>query len=63
MGKNRKQIHFIEQNMEESIKHIYEINSVVRMSLIEVSYECILLSVEAEFFILLTVFCVFKFMV
>ena len=28
-------ISLIEEKMEESIKHIYELNSVVRMSLIE----------------------------
>ena len=31
-------ISLIEEKMEESIKHIYEINSVVRMSLIEMQF-------------------------
>ena len=43
-------ISLIEEKMEESIKHIYELNSVVRMSLIEMqvreivvidSYRCL----------------------
>ena len=31
-------ISLIEEKMEESIKHIYELNSVVRMSLIEMQF-------------------------
>ena len=31
-------ISLLEEKMEESIKHIYELNSVIRMSLIEMQF-------------------------
>jgi hypothetical protein len=35
---DKMDISLIEEKMEESIKHLYELNSVVRMSLIEMQF-------------------------
>ena len=63
---NEMDISLIEQSKEEAIKHIYEINSVVRMSLIEMQFikkvNLLFLAIHALFATCFLIFQVYLFL-